>query len=106
MTVSKNLHGLPWWLGLLASGLLCAAAATDAPRVLDVGKFSAGRPGSADTDGWKPLTFKKIPKPTAYELVQEGDTVVVKAVSEAAASGLTKAVRIDPSVFPVVHWRW
>jgi len=106
VTVSKNLHGLPWWLGLLASGLLCAAAATDAPRVLDVGKFSAGRPGSADTDGWKPLTFKKIPKPTAYELVQEGDTVVVKAVSEAAASGLTKAVRIDPSVFPVVHWRW
>jgi len=31
---------------------------------------------------------------------------VVKATSDAGASGLTKEVKIDPSVFPVVHWRW
>lgn len=73
---------------------------------MEVGKFSASRPGSAQTDGWKPLMFKKIPKPTAYQLVSDGSAVVVKATSEAAASGLTKEVKIDPSIFPVVQWRW
>lgn len=94
--------------GLFVLGLLFAASASteDSPAVLEVGKFSASRPGSAQTDGWKPLAFKKIPKPTAYELVKEGSAVVVKATSEAAASGLTKEVKIDPSVFPIVQWRW
>lgn len=73
---------------------------------MEVGKFSASRPGSAQTDGWKPLMFKKIPKSTAYQLVSDGSAVVVKATSEAAASGLTKEVKIDPSIFPVVQWRW
>lgn len=73
---------------------------------MEVGKFSASRPGSAQTDGWKPLMFKKIPKPTAYQLVSDGSAVVVKATSEASASGLTKEVKIDPSIFPVVQWRW
>lgn len=73
---------------------------------MEVGKFSASRPGSAQTDGWKPLMFKKIPKPTAYQLVSDGSAVVVKATSEAAASGLTKEVKIDPSIFPIVQWRW
>jgi hypothetical protein len=57
-------------------------------------------------DGWKPLTFKKVPKHTRYELVVDGDAVVVKATSEASASGLTKEVKIDPSLFPIVRWRW
>jgi DUF3047 family protein len=86
--------------------LLAASASTNDATVLEVGKFSSSRPGSAQTDGWNLLVFKKIPKPTAYELVMEGKTVVVKATSDAAASGLTKEVKIDPSAFPVVQWRW
>jgi Protein of unknown function (DUF3047) len=52
------------------------------------------------------LAFKKIPKPTSYELVADGSVVVVKATSEAAASGLTKEVKINPTVYPIVRWRW
>ncbi|HEU4685184.1 MAG TPA: DUF3047 domain-containing protein [Nitrospira sp.] len=74
--------------------------------LLEVGKFSSDRPGSALPDGWKPLAFKKVPKPTEYQLVKEGDIVVVKAVSDASASGLTKEVSIDPHEFPIVRWRW
>lgn len=74
--------------------------------VLEVGKFSAAAAGGALPDGWKPLTFPKVPKHTAYEVVKDGDAVVVKATSEASASGLTKAVRIDPKKYPVVCWRW
>jgi hypothetical protein len=100
--------GLRWSVVVLAFGLLFAASAStdDSAPTLDIGRFSASRPGSVLTDGWKPLTFKKVQKSSMYELVADGGAVVVKATSEAAASGLTKDVRIDPSVFPVVQWRW
>jgi hypothetical protein len=107
------MRGLRWIVESLAFGSLLlgvfvavSASTKDSPTVLEVGGFSAGRPGSVLPDGWKPLTFKKIPKPTAYELVIDDTAVVVKATSDAAASGLIKEVTIDPSVFPVVHWRW
>jgi hypothetical protein len=94
-------------MALLVWALVSASAgATDEPSMIEVGRFSTSRPGSAHTDGWTPLAFKKIPTPTAYELVVDADTVVVKATSNAAASGLTKPVHIDPSTFPVVRWRW
>lgn len=88
--------------------MLCLAVSVPAqsPALLEVGKFSAEAEGAALPDGWKPLTFPKVPAHTAYSLVKDGDTVVVKAVSRASASGLTKAVRIDPRQYPIVRWRW
>jgi len=74
--------------------------------VLEVAKFSTSEPGSDLPKGWKPLTFKKIPKLTTYELVKDGERVVVKATSEASASGLTKEVKIDSREFPFVRWQW
>jgi len=76
------------------------------PSVIEVAKFSSGTVGQAMPDGWKPLTFKKIPKQTLYELVKDGERIVVKAVSHASASGLTKEVRIDPEDYPIIRWRW
>lgn len=93
---------------LLAAGLLFAPSVSmaDSSTVLDVGKFSSNPSGAALPDGWKPLTFKKIPKLTVYELVKDGGSVVVKATSEASASGLIKEIKIDPKAFPIVRWRW
>ena len=71
-----------------------------------VAKFSTGTIGQAIPDGWKPLTFKKIEKHTTYELVKDGDSVVMKAISQASASGLTKEVKIDPKEYPIIRWRW
>lgn len=76
------------------------------PAVLGVGSFSAGIAGQAVPGGWKPLTFEKIARHTRYELVKDGSTVVVKARSEAAASGLIREIKIDPREYPVVRWRW
>jgi len=78
----------------------------EVPTVLDVAKFSADQVGPGLPDGWKPLTFKKVPKLTTYELVKDGEAVVVKAVSQASASGLIKEVKIDPKEYPIVQWRW
>lgn len=97
-----------WTFVLIAVGLLLAptAARAEFPAVIDVGKFSSGTVGQAMPEGWKPLTFTKIPKQTAYELIKDGDAVVVKAVSDASASGLIKAVSINPREYPIVRWRW
>jgi hypothetical protein len=84
------------------SGLAWAQHAS----TVEVGKFSAAAVGTALPNGWKPLTFTKIPAQTKYEIINDGGVTVVKAVSDASASGLTKEVKIDPKEFPVVRWRW
>jgi hypothetical protein len=93
---------------LLATWLLIAPVYlwAESGAVLEIGKFSASQVGQVMPDGWKPLTFKKIPKHTSYEVVKDGEHVVVKATSDASASGLTKEVRIDPKEFPIVRWQW
>jgi hypothetical protein len=91
--------------------ILCALLPVTSVRaeggaVLEVGRFSVSEPGARLPDGWKPLTFKNIPKLTTYELVRDGERVVVKASSDASASGLTKEVKINPKEFPIVRWQW
>ncbi|MBW4494989.1 MAG: DUF3047 domain-containing protein [Oscillatoria princeps RMCB-10] len=74
--------------------------------VLEVGKFSAAQVGDNLPAGWEPLTFRSIRKHTQYSLVQDSDTVVVKAVSSASASGLIRKIEIDPREYPIVQWQW
>lgn len=73
---------------------------------LIVGNFSEATPGGELPSGWMPLTFDDIEQHTEYTLVQEGDQVVVKAVSDQSASGLVKEVMIDLKKYPVLEWQW
>jgi DUF3047 family protein len=73
---------------------------------LEIAAFSAATPGGPRPDGWKPLTFPKIPHHTNYSLVKEGERIVVKATSQASSSGLTREVRIDPGAYPIIQWQW
>lgn len=77
-----------------------------AQTIFDVGRFSAAQPGDRLPSGWHPLTFKKIPSHTQYTLTKDGNTVVIKAVSRASASGLIRKIRLDPKKYPIVQWRW
>ena len=88
---------------VLAPSFPTGAQAADA---VEVANFSRALVGQSIPDGWKPLTFKKIPAQTKYEVVSDGEVTVVKASTDASASGLTKEVRIDPKEFPIVRWRW
>jgi hypothetical protein len=83
-----------------------AAAQAQSKTTIEVGKFSASAAGQKLPDGWKPLTFKKIEKHTTYKLVRDNDTVVIKAVAEASASGLAREIKINPKEYPIVQWRW
>lgn len=75
-------------------------------NVIEVGKFSAESISNVLPSQWKPLTFKKIERQTAYTLVEDNSAAVVRAEAEASASGLTREVRIDPKEYPIVQWRW
>jgi len=83
-----------------------AAIQAQSQTMIEVGKFSAGTADQKLPDGWKPLTFKKIEKHTIYTLVRDNDTVVVKAVAEVSASGLTREIKIDSKEYPIIQWRW
>jgi hypothetical protein len=85
-TIDVIMRGL-----LLASALLLPPA--HAIGQIEVGKFSAAREGAALPEGWQPLTFPKVEKQTVYDLVKDGESVVVRARSEAAASGLAREIR-------------
>ena len=91
---------------LLAMSILPRTVSAEADAVLEVGKFSAAAPGTEFPENWKPLTFPKITRHTAYALVRDGQVVVVKAESDASSSGFTRAITIDPKEYPIVQWRW
>ena len=77
-----------------------------AQTIFDAGRFSAAEPGEQLPAGWHPLTFKKIPSHTQYTLTKDGNSVVIKAVSRASASGLMRKISIDPQKYPLVRWQW
>jgi hypothetical protein len=93
-------------MALFVSLLWVSNAQPQSNPVLEVGKFSSAEAGGTLPAFWKPLTFKNIEKHTVYTLVKDGDTVVVKAESQASASGLIREIKVDPQAYPVVQWRW
>ncbi|WP_413468789.1 DUF3047 domain-containing protein [Marinobacter sp.] len=56
--------------------------------------------------GWEPLNFPDIERHSQYELVTVDGTQVVKAQTDASASGLVTLVRVPPETEPVLRWRW
>lgn len=95
---------------LASACILMLGAAIQPPaqsaETLEIAAFSSSSPGATLPDGWRPLTFPRVERHTDYSLVEDEGSVVLKAVSDASASGLTRAVSIDPRQYPVIQWRW
>ncbi len=94
---------IPLLLCLLATPALMQA---QSPEILQVGQFSSAKLSEHLPDGWQPLRFSGIKAHTDYSLVEENDTVVIKAVSDQSASGLKRTISIDPAEYPIIQWRW
>ena len=73
---------------------------------INAGHFSASSPGEQAPADWQQLIFKNVNRQTRYDLVRDGDTTVVRARSDASASGLVRKIDIDPGSYPLVRWRW
>jgi hypothetical protein len=73
---------------------------------LVVARFSDFAVGAGLPAEWRPLTFRNVDRATEYRLVEDAGTVVVRADSRKAASGLISNVKADPALRPVLEWRW
>lgn len=62
--------------------------------------------GDGTPEGWKPQTFRNIPRHTRYEVVSEDGTYVVKAQANASASGLIHPLDLDAREHRILRWRW
>lgn len=102
MALRRDLAGLL----LLALAGVAPPPAAAAPEILPVGEFSAAAPGAAPPAGWEPLTFANVARHSAYRLLADSGTTVVRAEAHASASGLIRRIRIDPREYPVLEWRW
>lgn len=65
---------------------------------LAVGQFS-----TEGFTGWEEKGFKGF---TEYDLVDDNGITVVKAFSQAAASGLVKKITFDPKKYRYLRWSW
>lgn len=92
-------------LGAALLGLLLAAAGF-AAEPLRLGDFAPPTDPTAPPVGWEPLTFPRVPRHTRYTVVLEGEKWVLRAESDAAASGLYRPLDLDPKVYRVLSWRW
>jgi len=71
-------------------------------ETIEIGKFSNSNPEDEIPPAWKPLTFRKIKQHTRYALVADNGVTVVKATSNASASGLICNMEINPKTYPVI----
>jgi hypothetical protein len=104
----NNYYGLIQLIILLAVILLSSVhiKTVMAENQMPVGKFSNLSLDKNLPDDWEPLTFNKIDHYTQYNLFDDNDTSVIKAESQASASGLIRKIKIDPGKYPVIKWRW
>lgn len=96
-------------LSALAALLFSTGAAlrgSASPSEFPVDSFSAETGPDGLPEGWKELTFKKIPSHTRYSVVEVDGNFALKAESRASASGLLKEIRKDPREFSILRWRW
>jgi hypothetical protein len=81
-------------------------AAAESDSILEVGKFSGFSVDEKIPNSWQPLTFKNIDKLTGYSLHKDNGQTVIRAESNASASGLIRKIAIDPLKYPWITWRW
>lgn len=75
-------------------------------HALKAGSFSGYSPEDPIPDPWKPLTFKKIRNHTSYDFVEKDGRTVIRAVSNASASGLIRKISINPREYQWITWHW
>jgi len=93
------------WL-LFAIITIGAGLAIAAEERVTAAAFSAMTAGGTLPVEWKPLTASSTIPLTRYALIDDGGVTVMRAEAKAAASGLSKVLRVHPQEFPWLRWRW
>jgi len=96
----------PPWLVALAVAVTPAAHAQSMSAAPLVTPFSQAKPGASLPAGWLPVKINDTKKPTVYDFVDDGGTVVLHAAAEGAASLVGYKTSFDINAAPVMAWRW
>jgi hypothetical protein len=72
---------------------------------VEVASFSKAPPGEP-APPWEPFVIVRGSTPTAYRLVQLGDTTALEADSREGGTGLYRKIKIAPDRYPILEWRW
>lgn len=76
------------------------------PRPLALGEFGPPGPEAVPPEGWRPLTFRKVPRHTRYTVERDGARWVLRADADRSASALYRPLDADPRVHRILSWRW
>jgi len=90
----------------LAVAVTPAAHAQSMSAAPLVTPFSQAKPGASLPAGWLPVKINDTKKPTVYDFVDDGGTVVLHAAAEGAASLVGYKTSFDINAAPVMAWRW
>lgn len=88
--------------GAVTSGIDTVGPVDDA---IPVGNFSARNPSEGFVE-WESVSMAAAWDPTVYTLFEADRGVVVRAHSEAGASGLGTRCQIDLTEHPILEWSW
>ncbi|HSO19171.1 MAG TPA: DUF3047 domain-containing protein [Desulfosarcina sp.] len=94
-----------WLMIIVAAVLWSGTASGRQAETVAVGRFSAMEPG-APVAGWEAMTFPNIESHTRYALVEVDGKTVLRAESDASASGMVKRIDVDPGQYPLIAWEW
>jgi len=84
-----------------------AASALAAPGATSlVAPFSAAPPGSTLPPGWNRTDIKGVDARTAYTLVDDQGTTVLRAAANASASAVVYKMATPVRDAPLLQWRW
>ena len=95
------------WLPVVALLAACASAPTPLGTGLRLPtSFATAFPVDASPGGWQTYRLLRFKTPTKYELVKDGDALVVHAHAVSSVSGIQQPVSIDLRKLPIATWRW
>jgi len=86
--------------GALALALPCTA------QTAEITPFSTGSVGGPLPAPWMPMRINERKLLTRYDLVDDGDKVVLHARADKSASGLVHNTRVNLAATPMLSWRW
>ena len=104
---SRNrLPGRRTGLSIAACCVAALALAQSQPDSVTIAAFSTLQAGAALPPSWQPLRVPGAKNPTRYSLVSDGGNTVVRADATAAASAISRKIKINLADFPMLSWRW
>mgnify|MGYP005862152891 CR=1 FL=1 len=76
------------------------------PRSSRPGRLPRPVPAFTDLSAWIPLDFPKIPRKSAYRVVEAEGRTLLEARSDASASGLVRSGTFDVYETPILEFAW